>query len=400
MISRHGITELFSTFAQFTGDRFTNWVTDGSLKRSMLRAQQQVEIQTPSESFWAVYWYKSWQTQPDRFATGHLAAYVQEVCYWAAHQLSSRTTHANISVSDCFQIAIAALPIALKNYSPEQGASLKTYASLVFSNTIRDSLRQQRETDSRTDWGLLRKVSQKQLVEALQAAGLASDTIASYRLVWMGFKTFSVPGQAPGTRQLGRPTSEQWDAIANFYQTQRQQHPSPTPDVSFKQLEQCLLFCAKQVRAYLNPSVTSLNLPKAEAGSGEIQDDLPGKEDHSPFTALMLQEEIQERQAQRSQISSVLTTALENLDPELRSLLDLYGRQKLTQQEIAAQLGVKQYTVSRRLSSAREKLLLALAKWSQETLHISLTTTAVKDMSAVLEEWLQEKFSGSSKEGP
>lgn len=363
----------------------------------MLRSEQQVEIHAPSERFWVFYWYQAWQVQPKGFATGHLAAYVQETCYWAAHQITTRNTNTHVGLSDCFQIAIAALPSILETYSPEQGASLKTYAGLVFSNTIRDSLRRQREANSRTDWGLLRKISQKQLIEALQAAGFSTDVIASYRLAWTSFKTFCTPSGSPATRQLSRPTSIIWEAIARSYNAQRQQLPTPNPDATPEQLERWMLACAKHTRAYLQPTLTSLNLPRAESGE-EIQDNLPDQDDRTPFTALIIQEEIQERQAQRDQVHQSLTKALQALDPELQTLLDLYGRQRLTQQEIAAQLGIKQYTVSRRLSSAREKLLLALAKWSQETLHISLTSTAVKDMSAVLEEWLQEKFSDSSKE--
>jgi RNA polymerase sigma factor (sigma-70 family) len=241
-------------------------------------------------------------------------------------------------------------------------------------------------------------VSQKQLVESLQAAGFSADKIASYCLVWLGFKAVCVPTQTPTTRQLSQPTTAMWEAVAHFYNTQRQQLSSPDPEATPAQLERWLLFCAKQIRAYLNPAVTSLNLPKAEVGMGELQDDLSDQEERSPLVALITQEELQERQSQRSQVHRVLTTALQNLPPEVQTLLELYSRQGMTQQEIAAQLGIKQYTVSRRLSSAREKLLLALAKWSQETLHIALTSTAVNGMSAVIEEWLQEKFSSSSKE--
>lgn len=399
MIPRHRITELFSTFAQFADDRFANWVTDGALRRSMLRYQQQTRVRTDSETFWVLYWYKFWQEQPNGLATGHLAAYLQEACYWAAHKLSTRTASLQSGVSDCFQIAIAALPTVLRGYDLDQGASLKTYASLVFSNTIRDSLRQQREANSRTDWGLLRKLSQKQLLESLEMAGFSATAIAGYRLAWISFKTVCTPRDPTATRQLSRPTPEMWQAIANFYNAQREQLSVPISAANPELLERWLLVCAKQVRAYLHPTLSSLNLPKAEGG-GEIQDDLPDREDVSPLVALISQEDVEAWQAQRLQVNQVLMTALQNLNPEVQFLLKLYCHRKLTQQEIAAELGVKQYTVSRRLSSAREQLLLALAKWSQETLHISLNSTVVKGMSAVLEEWLQETFSSLSKDVP
>lgn len=363
----------------------------------MVRVLQQGNPQPASEQFWALYWYQVWKAKPEGRASGHLAAYVQEACYWVAYKLAARTTSLQSGVSDCFQIAIAALPTVLRNYNPEQGGSFKTYASLVFGNTIRDSLRQQQEANSRTDWGLLRKASQKQLIESLQAAGFSEMTIARYRLVWLGFKAVCVPNQEPATRQLSRPTPAMWQAIAHFYNTQRHQLPDSGSEASTQQLEQWLLSAAKQIRAYLTPTVTSLNQPKTETG-GEIQDDLSDGEEASPFARLMAEEEIEERQSQRSQIHHILTTALQNLDAELQTLLKLYYQQSLTQQEIAAQLGIKQYTISRRLSSTREKLLLALAKWSQETLHISLTPTAINGMSIVLEEWLEAEFRSRNRD--
>ncbi len=402
MKPRQNIVELFSTFIQLVDDLFDRWIADSLLQRSMQRSLKQVgELGNAefSEDFWVLYWYRLWKSNPESLANGHLSAYLQEQCYWVAQRVALQLTSMQYKLSDCFQIAIANFPIVLKRYNPSQGASLKTYASLVFNNTLRDTLRQQREAGSRTDWGLLRKISQKQLVESLQAAGFSEKAIANYRLAWTCFKTFCAPTETPGTRQLSKPDSQTWAAIAQLYNTQSvRQNPPLEPKATPENLERWLKDCAKQVRAYLYPAITSLNVNKSELGSGELLDDLPDTST-SPLTELMIQEEIQERQTRQTQINAVLTTALEKLDPQVQTLLQLYYSQNLTQQQIASQLEVKQYTVSRRLSSAKETLLLALAKWSQETLHISLTSPAVRDMGVVLEEWLQKQLSsGSSKE--
>jgi RNA polymerase sigma factor (sigma-70 family) len=403
MKPRQRIIELFSTFIQFTDDLFDHWVTDSLLRRSIQRTLEQVaEVSTAdsSEQFWVLYWYRLWEANPECLAAGHLSAYLQEACYWVAQRVAIQLASMQYKLSDCFQIAIARLPVVLRGYNPNQGASLKTYASLVFSNTLRDTLRQRREADSRTDWGLLRKLSQKQLVESLEAAGFSAVTIASYRLAWTCFKTFCASSETPGTRQLSKPDRTTWVAIVQLYNTQRLRQLPPTVlEANPEQLERWLQDCAKQSRAYLYPAITSLNVNKSELGIGELLDDLPDRASASGLIDLMLQEELQERQTQQTQINAALTVALEKLDPQVQALLELYYSQKLTQQQIASQLAIKQYTVSRRLSSAKETLLLALAKWSQEMLHISLTSTALRDMSLVLEEWLQEKLSsGSSKD--
>jgi DNA-binding transcriptional regulator LsrR (DeoR family) len=60
----------------------------------------------------------------------------------------------------------------------------------------------------------------------------------------------------------------------------------------------------------------------------------------------------------------------------------------LTQQQIAQQLGVKQYTVSRQLTKIKKTLLMELAQWSQKTLHIPVQSDVIDSMSNSLEEWL------------
>lgn len=396
MNARQSVTEIFSTFIQFIDDCFGRWLPDPRLQRNMQHCLKEATASNPtglSESFWALYWYRAWQQNPQSSATGHLSAYLQEACYWVAKKVTLQLTNSQYKLSDCFQIAIATVPNLLKSYRADQGASLKTFANLYFGNILRDTLRQQREANSRTDWGLLRKVSQKLLIESLQAAGRSDDTIATYRLAWSCFKTYCAPTQSPTTRQLQKPERQDWDMIAQLYNQQRPQQLPPTaPAGRSDQLEKWLQDCAKQIRNYLHPPITSLNIGRSESDTGELQDDLPDPAGTSLLIDLIAQEERHTRQTQQQQINEVLTTALEQLTDPMQQILQQYYREGLTQQEIATQLEVKQYTVSRRLSSAKETLLLALAQWSQEHLHIALTSPAVKAMSIVLEEWLQERL--------
>jgi RNA polymerase sigma factor (sigma-70 family) len=392
MRPRRSLIEYFSTFVQFRDDRFDGWVKDTRLWRNMqnrLQDTQNSDVSESLEHFWVLYWYKQWQNQLDKLSQEHLAAYLQETCYWAIQSIVVNLASVQYKSSDCFQIAIADLFNILKGYSPSQGASLKTYAKTSFSNTVRDVLRQRREADGRSDWGLLRKVSQKQLVEALEAGGDSPDTIAYYRLAWTCFKTFCAPTDATTIRRLPRPDLATWDAIATLYNTQRLHLSIPAPNGNAASLEKWMIHCAGRIRTLLNPSVTSLNIHQFDPESDEVVDNLPDRSGGSPLMDLISLEELQERQAQRSQVAMVLTSAIQELDVEVQTLLALYYTQGLTQQEIAAQFNMKQYTISRRISGAKEKLLLALARWSQETLHITLTSPVVKQMSIVLEEWLQ-----------
>jgi RNA polymerase sigma factor (sigma-70 family) len=394
MRPRQNIIEIFSMFLQFNADRSQGWVTEPKLRRSILRCLEQSPQPENSENFWALYWHKVWQTQPHSLAAMHLSAYLQEACYWAAKKISTGFVSTQYTLADCFQIAIAKVDKVIRNFNSQQGFSLKNYGSVIFTSVIKEVLRQRQEVDVSTDWALLRKISQKRLEESLQNLGLSPATIASYLLAWKCFKTVYVPTQASGTRQLPAPAPDIWEAIAALYNAQRlSELRPPGPECRAQTLEKWLVACAKATRSYLYPTLSSINTPKPGQESEEWLDNLPQLQGESLLTNLITTEEEQTRQSQQAQINDVLVAALAKLDAETKQLLQLYYSQGLTQQQIALQLQMKQYTVSRRLTKSRESLLQALAEWSQQTLHISLTSSVLKNISAVLDELLQNYYS-------
>ncbi|GAB4381248.1 MAG: sigma-70 family RNA polymerase sigma factor [Elainellaceae cyanobacterium] len=404
MRARQSITETFSTFLQFDSDRFQNWIVDSRLHRSMKRLLHQASQTEISENYWALYWHKAFSTstsasspdKPNSIAREHLVAYIQEPCYWVAQKTTASFSNIPYTLADCFQMAIAQIDKVLQGFDPQQGFSLKNYAAATLASLIREGLRQRQEVDICTDWALLRKLSQKRLTEALQQAGFMNDKISTYMLAWHCFKTLYVPQQASGTRKLARPESTTWEAIVQYYNQERDQtaQPPTTPEA----IESWLLTCAKAARDYLYPQVISINTPKPGQGTGELLDDLSETAQadslltDSLLNELIAAEEIQTRQAQQQQLNAVLTAALQHLDSQSQQLVQLYYRDELTQQQMAERLGTKQYTVSRRLTKAREILLLTLAKWSQETLHITPTSDLLSYTSAALEEWLNSHF--------
>ncbi len=220
MRPRQNPIEIFSTFLQLAEDRFSGWVIDRKLRRNMENCLMD-RSNTLEENFWALYWYRVWQNQPTFLARGHLSAYLQEACYWATQKTMSNFTKTQYKFSDCFQMAIAEVDKVLKGFNSDLGFSLKNYASVSFRNMIIDDLRQRHEVNICTDWALLRKLSQKRLIESLKYAGLTSETISQYRLAWNCFKTIYVPKQSGSTRQLTRPDSATWEAIAQLYNSER-----------------------------------------------------------------------------------------------------------------------------------------------------------------------------------
>ncbi len=381
MQPRTTIMEIFSTFLQFQGDRFSHWATESRLRRSIQSCLQQTTKNT-TENFWVMYWYKSWEVAETKFlAQQHLTAYLQEACYWSSQKTVANFLSTQYKISDCFQIAIAQVNKVFQGFNPNYSSSFKSYASIVFGNAIREYCRQVGEVDICTDWGLLRKTSQRRFHDALKNAGFSSDRINTYIVAWQCFKTLYIP-QPGNCRQLAPPDEQIWQAIAQMYNTQTCSKVNP------QTLENWLLSAATAVRKYLYPRRDSLDyLPGV---------DLPGTEQSSLIDGMIAAEEAQTRAGVQMQINQVLGDTITQLEPQLQKILQLYYGQQQNQDVIAKQLEIKQYTVSRRLTTAKTILLRTLANWSRNTLHISVNTDLLTSMSPVIEEWLQNYYSIST----
>ncbi|ARV59791.1 group 3/4 sigma-70 RNA polymerase sigma factor [Nostocales cyanobacterium HT-58-2] len=390
MQPRQGIIEIFSTFVQFDLDQFSGWVTDPKLRRSMKVCLEQSSTEE-SDRFWALYWYKIWQTQSSTVALTHISAYLQEVCYWTARKLALNfSTHS--SVADYFQIAIAHLGKILKTFNPQYSSHLKSYAELAFDRIIKDELRLRRETEICSDWALLHKLSRKRLVKSLQNIGFNTQIIESYVLAWECFKELYT-GDDTKIRSLTKPDAASLEAITNLYNAERLSRlSSPTPVVNQQTLEKWLLSCAKAARTFLYPKVVSADTPLKEEEDSTLLDILPAVQT-SLLAEILEQEEARNIRNQQAQLNQVLQQAITALDAESQKLLQVYYAQKLTQTEIAAQLEIKQYTVSRRLTSIKKSLLLTLTQWSQNTLHISPKSDVIDAINTSLEEWLTFHYS-------
>ncbi|WP_334691823.1 sigma-70 family RNA polymerase sigma factor [Nostoc sp.] len=383
---------MFSTFVELEGDRFSKWLIDTKLYRSIQTCLQCSPFVPNSENFWALHWYKQWREQFNSLARMHLSAYLQEPNYWAAKKTIARFTNSQYSLADYFQMANAEIETILKNFNPEKCSSLKAYTIIAIPSRLKDILRQRKEADICTNWALLRKISKKQFLEALEQAGLSPILIAQYRLAWTCFKELYVQNQPGGTRALPEPERQLWEAVANLYNRERQnQLTQPTPQCTREKIEQWLTQSAIYVRAYLYPPVSSLNLVISE-NDATTTFDLPDPSSDSLIAEMIAQEDAQNLQNQQFQIQAVLLKALQNMDVITQEILQLYYQQGLTQPQIIQRLQMSQSTVSRRLMKARESMLAALIQWSQDTLNISVTSNLVNNMSSALEEWLKVKY--------
>lgn len=393
MRPRQEIIDLFSTFAQFEEDYFKCWISDARLRKSVQAYLDTSLDAPPSEDFWALYWYQSWQNQTNKLAGSHLSAYLQEPCYWAAQSTVRKFTNVQYQLVDYFQLAIADLHKVLKSFDPAKCSSLRAYAKIALPSLLKDILRQRQAADLCTNWALLRKTAKKRVIESLENAGFSATEIAQYRLAWTCFKALYVPTQT-GTARLPEPDSQLWSAIANLYNTERQNVVPATPSCTAQMIEQWLNKLAVSIRTYLYPPLES-STPQSEQSEKEFE--LPDRASESLLTDLIAQEDDRARENQQIQVREILVKTLEQLNSEYQDVLRLYYQQQLTQQKISQQLNKPQAWVSRRLSRARESLLTALVTWSHHELNITPTPDLIEAMEIVLAEWLSDRYGESNR---
>ena len=390
MHPRDRLIDLFSTFALLEDDRFRRWIDNPRLRRSMQRQLTNNPAESPTEERgWAVYWHLAYPKHP--LAQSHLTAYLQEVCFWTAQEMTRRLQSPQYTLADYFQIANSEIPRVFKSFTSGRGSSFKSYAKLVLTNALKDLLRQRKAADVCSDWSLLRKVSKKRIGEVLLHRGVTEPDAAQYQFAWFCFKTLCIPPDSK-SQKLPPPDPSVWKEIAELYNSKRQnQLVIPGTTLTAAQIEVRLIKLAQWTRSYLYPSIDSLNRSKPEPGTGEIQDDLTDSTNESLLDAAIEREEIDRRVAQQTDLQTVLTQALASLSPELQEILQLFYRDGLSQTELATRLPLSKATISRRIKEAKELLLAALLTWIESQLNRFPAPNELITISATLEEWLIDR---------
>ncbi|MCS7148593.1 MAG: sigma-70 family RNA polymerase sigma factor [Geminocystis sp.] len=394
MQPRNDLMDLFSTFIQFSGDRFGGWLTDFRLRRNIEKILQQEESRSINEKFLALHFYRQWLHCPNSLARNHLLAYLQEPCYLTALNVFRKFPHLPYTLSDYFQICIANYEEILRYYKPAQGTSLVGFARVGFRTILNNSLRQKAAADICTDWALLRKTSKKRLIASLKEAGLDSLTIQQYCLLFSCFQRIYTPNDKKTSQKLTSPPPDVWEKIIAAYQQQLKNYPQLSENTTQLEPEKCakiLKYCALLIRQYLYPKTVSLNAAINQEESRELLETI-ASEKSSPLQQIIDAEETAIRGRIYIDIQQILTESLRKLPSELSRILELYYRDNLTQKHIEQQTGIKQYNVSRKLAKAREILLKNLMAWVKDNLSIDTNIDDIKYLDTILEGWLIKHY--------
>lgn len=382
MKPRQNIVEMFSTFLSFSEDLDMGWLTDGKLAENMRQCQKHLSSAGDSEKFWVLYWCKQWQENPRSLARMHLVAYLQESCFWSVSKIISKVK-SKYSLADGFQMAISEIDKVLMGFNPSLGYQLKHYASAIFKSILTAILREGKEVDLCSDWALLRKISQKRLSLALKAQGLADNNLEAYILVSTGFTTFYLSDSPWKSKTLPPPDDTTWDTIARFCNSY-----SVKVKYTGETVEMMIKKCSLMVRSYSCPGIISLNTALSnEEESEEILDKI---EDSQPLMMekLMMKEDEKEEEKRLRELREIIKEGMNELSEEEKRLIKLYYHDNLTQQEIAKNLEIKQYAISRKLNKIRETLLKKIILWTKK-FSVEMNINQIKDISILMEEWLE-----------
>jgi RNA polymerase sigma factor (sigma-70 family) len=392
-IPRQSILEMFSTFIQLDADRFSSWVTDPRLRRSMQKCLDAAGDEG-SENFWAIYWHRSWSNGEKPLAKMHLWSYIQESAYWSAQEMLRKMVGVE-PLTDCFQVVNAGTETVLRRFDSSKGFKFKSFAGVVFLNVLREWLRKKNEANGCTIWGLLRRVTKRKLCEALARENLSLEQINQFHLAWKCFRELYVPQQVGRTDRLPEPDLALWEEVAALYNRERLGLAVPEGVCTGAIAKAWMVKVEGIVRRYLSPRVDSLDpFPGGEEGATQ---DVPDGE-LNPLERQIAAEMTREYQDLLTQQHETLMTGLGQLDGEMQQILQLYYGDRLKQQAIAKQMGILQPKVARRLAKSRECLLAALLDWrkklqeSQGAVNKVLTPDQVKDAALALEVWLETRY--------
>ncbi len=388
ILSRTTIIEEYSTFLTLVEQSnylTTRWISQPNLKRNI---EKIVSKSQKDREVLSIEFLQKLKDDVNRIYHWHLSAYLQETSFWATQKsyIRLRNIISNLSWADYFSFAqelVATPSKLLKNYQPNLGAQIKTYAQRKLEDRIADYAYRLVNWNRASDWGLLRKLTLRSCQEALKRVlGLSGNKLEIHLLVWQCFKDNYTPIKAKNSRQLSPPNQQQFQQmVAQFNHLIAEINPSLTK-IDRPTLESILNNCIEAARKYSNPQ----SIPTPE--NFEIVS--------SENNLLINLEEKEEKKQTLNRVETVLANTFEQLKIPQQIMLKLWLGLGLTQTEIVKIMQpvypdfvTKQYQVARQIDKCRLLLINALLKQELPD-GKKLTSQEISQLKTPFDEWLKK----------
>ena len=314
-------------------------------------------------------------------AIDHLLAYVDVACYLAAISTYKAFQTPELTLEDYLQIAriyMASRAVELCTKFDRTQSKIETYLNRPLRDAIMSQVRKNQETERQSDWGLLRSTGKTNLKSALQNFGIPEQKLSRCFLTWQAFLEVYAPVKAGKNQRLPEPTEEQWQAIAQF--CTEQQFPHSIQPFTVPEVKALLQICVKALRAS-----THIQFHPLDTENPELELEI----NHRFEDEVWYGEQDAARGDRLQQMTTELASAIACLSPDAKKMLILeHGFTGFNQSYIGKEFGIKQYKISRQLTSYKKYLLTSLVKWSQTQASVPLTVKDVDRLSILLDEWL------------
>jgi hypothetical protein len=317
-------------------------------------------------------------------ARAHLLAYVDVACYLAAKSTYEAFPTPEQALADYLQIAklyMVDRAVELCTKFDRTQSKIETYLNRPLRDAIMSQVRKNEPTQRQSDWGLLRSTSKKGLKTALQNFAIRDPQLSCCFLTWQGFLEVYAPVKAGTNQRLPEPTAEQWEAIAHF--CSEQQFPHSIQPFTVPEVKALLQICVDALRAS-----THIQFDSLDAENWNLESETAEQSEQQASNRHQDMEQCDRLQQMTTELASAIVSLSRDF-PDARKMLILeHGFTGFNQSYIGKEFGIKQYKISRQLTSYKKYLLTSLVKWSQTQANVTLSVKDVDRLSILLDEWL------------
>jgi DNA-directed RNA polymerase specialized sigma subunit len=412
MKKRETLLEKFSNFLLLEKNGI-RWHCDPRLLRNMT-VYCQNDPTANSEEYWAIFFQQRYLNHEDKnnLARGHLYAYLQEPCYWAATDIYQKyQARLDYQIEDYFNEGILDFDAILADFKPLFSTSLDNFATQRIKYRLIDRIRQISQAFGHNTWSLLLNSTGSRLTQALTARGLVGETLENHLLAWDYYQEIYARARIKTDGKIQEPSAEIWQKITDAYNCD----PNSTIKIDRITTAQWLKEAGQAIFDYLFPQGKTISLQKTFGGEDSntreemIEDNLHD----TPWQQLEAAENWRESQQNHQKILAWLQGEVkqlcrqpqqEKLHPQIQLILEMKYVEELNQVTIAAKIteitgvnpALKQYQISRELDKVYRHLAKKFLAWAAENLHIPFQSHDREVISEAIESWLKYYYQTSA----
>lgn len=410
MKKRETLLEKFCCFLVLRQNR-TEWNCDRRLRRNM-ESYGPIDPNVESEEYWSLFFHQQYQNHGSKnhLFRGHLYAYLQEPCYWAAAEIYQKyQAKLDYQIEDYFNEGILGFEAILADFKPLFSTRFDNFANQRIKYRLIDRIRQISQAFGHNTWSLLLNSTGARLSQALRARGLVGETLENYLLAWDYYKEIYAQAKIKTDGKIQEPSPEIWQKIAAAYNSDSHS----TIKINSATITRWLKDAGQAIFDYLFPQgkTISLQQPFGDGESSRREEMIEDTLHDTPWQQLEAAENFRESQQNHQKILAWLRAEISQicqqpqqakLHPQIQLILEMTYGLGLGQVAIAAKITeittvvIKQYQVSRELDKVYRHLAKKFLPWASENLHIPSQSHDREVISKAIEPWLTYYYQTSA----